>query len=192
MKKLFDLQMYSEEPVVAPESETAEKVEEQRAAAEKDKESTKSDAKPDAKYTDEDLDRIIGQKLAKWKEREQKAVEEAKKLAEMNATQKAEYERDQLKKELDELKRKDALAEMTKVARKMLNDKEINVPDELLSMMVTTDAQETKTAIDGFTKLYSEAVETAVKARLRGEAPRVSSAAATPISEIEKRIKKYV
>lgn len=53
------------------------------------------------KYSDKDLDNIISKKFAKWQEKQQKAVDEAKKLAEMNATQKAEYERDQLQKELD-------------------------------------------------------------------------------------------
>ena len=135
----------------------------------------KADPKQQAKYTDDDVDRIVKQKHAEWKNQQQKAVDEAKKLAEMNAQQKAEYERDQLKKELDDLKRKDSLAEMTKTARKMLTDKNINVSDELLAMMVTTDAAETKTAIDGFVKLFSEHVESAVKERLKGEPPRRGS-----------------
>ena len=166
---------------------TAEKVDDKGAAAD----TGKDKQEPEKKYTDDDVDRIVKNRLAREREQAKKEKEEAEKLAEMNATQKAEYERDQLKKELAELKRKDALSEMTKVARKMLSDKEINVPDELLAMMVTTDAQETKTAIDGFAKLYKEAVDAAVKDRLRGEPPRRGSGAATPMSEIQKRINKY-
>lgn len=124
------------------------------------------------KYTDEDVDKIFAKKFAEWKKNEDKKVAEAKKLAEMNATQKTEYERDQLKKELDALKKKDALAEMTKTARKMLTDSGISISDELLAVMVTTDAEETKGAIDGFTKAFKDAVETAVKERLRGEPPK--------------------
>lgn len=192
MKKLLNLQMYADDPAVAsiPAPGTAEKADDGKAAADTGK-GEPAAAKPEAKYTDADIDKIINQKFAKWKEQEQKAVEEAKKLAEMDATQKAEYERDQLKKELEELKHKNALSEMTKVARKMLADKEINAPDELLSLMVTTDAQETKAAIDSFSKLYKEAVEAGVKARLRGEPPRAGSAPAAPVSEIQKRINKY-
>jgi hypothetical protein len=59
-------------------------------------------------------------------------------------------------------------------------------------MLVTPDAQETKTAIDAFSKLYKEAVESGIKARLRGEAPRRSSGPESPVSEIDKRIKKYL
>lgn len=143
------------------------------------------------KYTDADLDKIISQKFAKWQREQEKAVGEAKKLAEMDAQQKAEYERDKLQKELDELKRKDALAEMSKVARKLLSDENITIPDELLSMMVTTDAKETKAAIDGFAKLFKDSVENAVKERLKGKTPPRGAGGGDPISEIQKRINKY-
>jgi hypothetical protein len=111
------------------------------------------------------------------------ATEEAKKLAEMDAQQKAEYERDQLKKELDDLKRKDSISEMTKTARKMLSDKSITVSDELLAMMVTTDAEETKKAIDGFAKAFTDAVENAVKERLKGAPPRRGSGSAPAMTK---------
>ena len=132
----------------------------------------KAEKQESPKYTDKDVDEILNKKFAKWQERQQKAVDEAKKLAEMNAQQKAEYERDQLRKQLDEYKRKDSLAEMTKTARKMLSDSGFSVPDELLSMMVTTEAEETKAAVDGFAKLFTESVESAVKERLKGNTPR--------------------
>ena len=142
------------------------------------KENSKADDKKtesQAKYTDEDVNKIIDKKFAEWQKKQQKEVDEAKKLAEMNATQKAEYERDQLKKKLEELERQASLGEMTKTARKMLSESNINIPDELLSMMVTTDAEETKLAVDGFAKAFKEAVESAVKERLKGEPPKRSS-----------------
>lgn len=155
-----------------------------------------TDPKPDdkadgKKYTDDDVNRIVKQKKLEWQKQQEKAVDEAKKLAEMNATQKAEYERDKVQKELDEYKRKDALAEMSKTARKMLSDEGINIPDELLSRLVTTDAEETKAAVDGFSKLFKTAVEDAVKEQARGTTPRNITNNAGDVSEIDKRIKKY-
>lgn len=138
----------------------------------------KAEPKPNAagkelKYSDEDLDQILGKRFARWEKEKQKAIDEASKLANMDAQQRAEHERDKLQKELDALKRKDALAEMTKTARKMLSSEGIsNVPDDLLAMMVNTDAEETKAAVDGFAKAFTEAVEAAVKERLKGETPR--------------------
>lgn len=135
-------------------------------------EDKKGKGKPEAKYTDGDIDRIINRKFAEWQKKKNADVAEAKKLAEMNAQEKAEYERDQLQKELDKLKKETARTEMTKTARKMISDNGINVPDELLTLMIADDAGETKAAVDGFIKLFSEAVENAVKDRLKGKPPR--------------------
>ena len=96
MKKRFDLQLFAEEAATdaaaAPAAEQAEepaKPEPAPAAVLKEK---------GAKYTDADVDEILNRKFAEWQKKQQKAVDEAQKLATMNATQKAEYERDQLKK----------------------------------------------------------------------------------------------
>lgn len=152
------------------------------------------DTKPGAeekKYTDADVDKLIDKKFAEWQKKKDKEVDEAKKLADMNAQQKAEYERDKLQKELDDYKRKDALAEMSKTARKMLSDEGINVSDELLSRLVTTDATETKAAVDSFTKLFKAAVDEAVKDKARGTTPKNITNNSDAMSEIEKRIAKY-
>nr|DAG31474.1 MAG TPA: capsid scaffolding protein [Caudoviricetes sp.] len=123
------------------------------------------------KYSDADLDQIIGKKFAEWQKKQQKAVDEAKKLAEMNAQEKAEYERDQLQKELDALKKSSTLAEMGKTARKMLSDDGLNVPDDLVSMIITEDAETTKANVQQFSKLFKVAVQDAVKDALKGKAP---------------------
>ena len=179
-ERKFRLQLFAEGDAGsggANGTDTAEKID--TAAADqgkgaKDAKDTK-EAKGGAdekKYSDADLDKIINKKFADWKAKEQKAVDEASKLATMNAQQKAEYERDKLQKELDEYKRKDTLTEMSKTARKMLTDEGISVSDDLLSLLVTTDAEKTKSAVEGFSKAFNDAVEAAVKERLKGEPPR--------------------
>ena len=195
MKKKLYLQLFAEDESNAGGSDPAQAGSGDKAAADqsgKEQKDQKNDRQT-AKYSDEDLDKILGKRFARWQEEQKKAVDEAKKLAEMDAQQKAEYERDKLRKELDDYKRKDALAEMSKTARKMLADDNINVPDDLLAMMVTTDATQTKNAIDGFKKLFKESVEGAVKERLRGDTPRRGTGGdSNPVSEIDKRIKKYL
>lgn len=186
MKQIFDLQLFADEttgaaapnPVPAEGNDNGAAPEQGKDA--KDTKDTKADEK---KYSDADLDRIINKKFAQWQEKKQKEVDEAQKLATMNAQQKAEYERDQLKKELDEYKRKDSLAEMSKAARKILSDDGISVPDELLSMLVTTDAEKTKTAVDAFSKAYKEALDNAVKERLKGEPPKKGTGGATGMTK---------
>jgi hypothetical protein len=153
----YDLQMFAEDDG-KPE--------------EKGKEDDQKEKKGnDKKYTDKDVDDIVNRKIAEWKKQEQKKVDEAKRLAEMNAQQKAEYERDQLQKELNDYKKKDALSEMTKEARKMCSDKGITVSDDILSILVSDDADKTKSAVDSFANLFQKAVDEAVKEKLKGKTP---------------------
>lgn len=169
MKQLIYLQLIADGEPAGAAADPAEEADGAPAAESTDSVTRKP---KEAKYTDADVDKILDKKFAKWREQQQKAVDEARKLAEMNAQQKAEYERDQLKKELAELKRTSALAEMAKTARKMLSENGITISDDLLAVMVTEDAETTKAAVDGFSNAFTEAVEAAVKDRLKGEPPR--------------------
>lgn len=127
------------------------------------------------KYSDEDVNRIIDQKFAKWQKDQEKAVSEAKKLASMSEQEKVEHERDELQKELNALKKANTLAEMGKQARKMLSDDGINAPDELVDMIITDDAETTKSNVQQFGKLFKGAVQAAVKEALKGKAPGTGS-----------------
>lgn len=150
----------------------AEDVEDSDDNDNKDTSEKEGNKEPEKKYSDEDLDRIISKKFAKWKQDQEKAVDEAKKLADMNAQEKAEYERDKIRKELDELKNEKVLNEMSKTARKMLSDEGINISDDLLANLVTTDAEKTKSVVNDFAKMFKNEVESAVKEALKGNPPK--------------------
>lgn len=150
----------------------AEDVEDSDDNDNKDTSEKEGNKEPEKKYSDEDLDRIISKKFAKWKQDQEKAVDEAKKLADMNAQEKAEYERDKIRKELDELKNEKVLNEMSKTARKMLSDEGINISDDLLANLVTTDAEKTKSVVNDFAKMFKSEVESAVKEALKGNPPK--------------------
>ena len=174
-KTLFNLQLFAEETAAGANDATEQAASEDKANSNNQQQTEKkSENQPQqAKYTDKDVDEIINKKFAEWQKKQEKAVDEAKKLADMNATQKAEYQRDQLQKELDELKKANSIAEMSKTARKILaDDHNINISDDLLSHLVTVDAEETKAAVESFAKLFKGEVENAVKERIKGEPPR--------------------
>ena len=126
-------------------------------------------------YTDEDVDAIVSKKLAKWREQQAQEVEEAKRLAQMDAAQKAEYERDKLQKELDELRREKQVREMTAEGRKQLRERGVDVPDVVVSALVRDDAEATKEAIDAFAEAFTASVEAEVKRRLAGEPPKTGA-----------------
>ena len=128
--------------------------------------------RPNLKYSDEDLNRIIDKKFAEWKVKRDRDVDEATKLAQMDAQKKAEYQRDQLQKELNELKRAQNINEMSKVARGILSEENINVPDELVGNLIHEDAEETKKAVDSFIKVFKKAISDAVAEELKGAPPK--------------------
>ena len=101
-------------------------------------------------------------------------LSEAEKLAQMTREEKAEYRARQLEKELNDLKRQNAVSDMAKTARKMLADEEINLPDEVIFNLVSEDAELTKTAVEAFAKTFKEAVQAAVKDALRGTTPKAA------------------
>lgn len=131
--------------------------------------------KPEKKYTDADVNRILDKKFAEWSKRQ----DEAAKLANMNAQQKAEHERDELKKQIAQLQKAQNQEAMMKSARAMLRDSNINVSDELVAQIIAEDADTTKTAIESFTKAFNEAVQAAVKKALKGNTPKAGGNSST-------------
>lgn len=138
----------------------------------KDAETPDEKETPELKYSDEDVDKIVQKKLAKAKKDKEAAVEEATKLAKMNEDQKAEYDREQLEKELAELRRKDAFYNLSKEASKMLSEHDITADDELLQVVVKDDAEGTKQAVESFVNLFNAKVKEGVKQALAGNSPK--------------------
>ena len=118
------------------------------------------------------IDTAVSNAQRKWKDIHDDKLSEAEKLAKMTNEEKAAYRMSQMEKELNAFKEKDALAEMSKTARKMLSEEDINIPDELLSHLVSTDAEDTKNTVQAFTKLFKENVQDAVKDKLKGNPPK--------------------
>lgn len=136
----------------------------------------KSNNQPAKKYTDDDVNKLINEKFAKWKADEQQKLDQAKKLSKMNADQKAQYELEQAKKERDEAKSQIAKFEMTGTARKAIVDENINVTDDDLSHIVTADAESTQANVD-WLKDYTKRIRDDMKQQLlTGGAPKIGGA----------------
>lgn len=149
---------------------------------------------PEKKYSDADLDKIIGQKYAKWSEKTDKAIEDAKaeavKLAKMNAEQKAAYESEQKDRKIAEMEAQLQKIELGKVAGEILKEQGMDATQDILDMVVGTTAEETKTQVEAFVKLINAQVEIRERQRATGTTPK-SYTGAEPLSEIEQRIAKY-
>lgn len=172
MKKNL-LQLFADDSAV----ESTEAQGEPEAKSSESEDPKNDESKSEAKYTDEDLDKIISAKFDKWQKQKDKEVSEAQKLAEMTAQEKAEYERDKLQKELDELRTEKARTALAKEARSILASENINIDDSLVTMLIGTDAESTKEAISSFAGLFKYEVEKQVKALLKGDTPKTTSMA---------------
>lgn len=132
------------------------------------------------KYTDAEVEDLINKKFAEWEKRQKKTEDEAARLAGMNAQQRAEHERDELEKKYNDLLKQNTIATLTVQARKMLSDGGVNgVPDELVAVLVTEDADTTKANVDAFTKLFKQAVQEAVKNANRKPSPKTGATGGT-------------
>ena len=132
------------------------------------------------KYSDEDVNKIIAKKFAEWEKKQEKKTkenQEAERLKNMSEQEKRDHEFKELQAKIANYEKQEALGKMTKVARSILSEQEINVNDELLSNLVTEDADTTKTNVENFAKMFKAAVQKEVAAKLRHEPPKKGSGA---------------
>lgn len=149
----------------------------EEAETEVDQANVDSEKETEKTFTQDEVNKIVQDRLAKEKAKNEKAQEEAKKLAKMNAEQKNQYMVEQLQKELEEYKTKEAKNDMIKEANSMLKDNDITLPDEVVAMLIGDNAEDTKICVDSFSKAFKTAVERAVNEKLKGKTPKQKSVA---------------
>ena len=125
------------------------------------------ETKPEAKYTDEDVDKILNQKFAKWQEDKEKEISEAQKLANMTAEEKIQAEKEAIEEELNQLRNAQTQAEMTNTARGILKAKKIDIDDRLIKVLITDNAEDTKANVEAFTELFTRAVNQGVLDKIK-------------------------
>lgn len=152
------------------------------------------DGKESKTFTQDDLNKIISDRLTKerkkWDEELSSKVEEAKteaqKLAKMNAEQKAEYERKQLEEQLSKREAEITRRELRATALETLAEK--GLPKQLAEVLVYTDAEATNKSIDAVEKSFRDAVEQAVNDRLKNSTPPKTGGSGGTPSSLEEQI----
>lgn len=130
--------------------------------------------KPGKVYTQDELDAIVKKRLDAAEKKAAKEKSEAEKFAKMNEDEKADYETRKKLERLEELERKEAFNEMKAAARKVLKDREIDIDDGLLDMLVDADDHEkTMAAVDAYETKYKADVEKAMQEALKRKTPTV-------------------
>lgn len=112
---------------------------------------------------------------ASWEQEAEAKKEEAKKLAKMNAEEKLQHELEQKEAEIAELKRGQTLNEMKSEASKMLSGAGLPQDDELLGLIVSEDAEDTKKAVAVITKFASQIKKENARQSTPGEGGQFSA-----------------
>lgn len=127
------------------------------------------------KYTDAEVNALLDKKFAQWKAKQEKAVDEAKKLEKMSADEKNAARLKELQDRLDAFEQKEARAKMAASARKLLQDENITVGDVVVNALIGQDAETTKEAVDTFIKAFKAAVKAEAKATFGKQAPKAGT-----------------
>lgn len=147
------------------------------------------------KYSDDEVNKIVEKKFAKWKAQHEEdlknAKAEAEKLAKMNAEQKKDYELEKIKAENEKLKAEAARYELGKEAVSILKEHKIDATQDILDFVVGDDAESTKANIDKFVEIIDSQLKLAEKERATGKTPPGFGSGGENTSEIMKRIEKY-
>lgn len=123
-------------------------------------------------FTEEELNAIIDKRYARWQAQANKQANQAQKYQQLTSDEKVK----ELEKQIQELNHKQAKSEMMKTARNDLREKQIDLDDDLLDILIVSDdAVKTKANIDKFAQLFEKAVESRVKNTLKGNAPKVKT-----------------
>ena len=148
---------------------------------------TGSDERTKPKYSEDDVDKIVAKRVARMEKQKQKEIQkerdEATRLATMTAQERAEHERDELQKELNALKRANTIAEMEREARKILAGDGITVSDDIVSVLVSEDADDTSKAVKAFADAFKKAVQDEVKKQLSHKKPATGARGGTITKE---------
>ena len=127
-------------------------------------------------FTQSEVDDLIKKRLAKqeksFERRMQEKIDEAKKLREMNESQKAEYERQKQAEYIAELEAKITRSGLEREASKMLSEGGIAVDDKILGLVGKDTAESTQEAVESFVALVNELADKKVGEKLKGKTPK--------------------
>lgn len=133
------------------------------------------------------VDAIIAERIARANEQFDKKLEaklqESEKLQKMSAEEKAQHDRAELQRQLEEAQQAVQRYQMSGEATTMLQAAGIKADSAILDIVVKTTAEETHAAIKAFSDAVTAAAEEMTRQKLSGTAPRIKSTAGTAITK---------
>lgn len=133
-------------------------------------------AKEEKMYTQSEVNEIMRKRMDRAMREQQEKIDAAKseatKMAKMNAEQKRNYELEKANKRAQDAEARLARLEMQTVARKMFDESGVAITDEELALVVTDDAETTKSNVEMLTDFAKKVREKAVNEVMAGSTPK--------------------
>ncbi|NYB73401.1 DUF4355 domain-containing protein [Sedimentibacter hydroxybenzoicus DSM 7310] len=148
------------------------------------KKETKEQEQQQTTFTQADMDRMISKMYEQFEAKFTKKQEEAVKLANMNAEEKAKYQLEQQQKQLEDMQRNFTMQQNKSECMKILAERNIDVT--LADFVVAEDAETMKANIDKIEKAFKKSVEEEVNRRLKSTTPKKD--VTLPSGEITKEV----
>lgn len=178
---IFNLQFFAEgDGEGAQDPKPAEPKESEKKDEPQDKPKEPKERVTFTKEQQEEVNRIVASRLATEKAKAEAEKEEAKKLAKMNADEKAQFELDKKTRELAEKEAAINRRELTAEAKDMLADKGLD--RELHTLLNYESAETVKQSVEILEKAVQKAVEKAVEERLKGNPPKSGGGENKPLT----------
>lgn len=116
----------------------------------KDEPSNPTPPKPELKYTDEDVDKIIAKRLDRWQKDQEAKQKEAERLAAMSAEERANEEIKKLKAQIKTYEQAETRHAMAAQVEKELKEANLTASADMVDMLVRETAEETNAAIKAY------------------------------------------
>ena len=134
-------------------------------------------------FTKDEVEQMISNRIKREREKAEADKAEAKRLAKMNADQKKDYEIDKQTKRAEEAEQKLARYEMQGQARKMFEESGVNVNDDDLSLVVTSEAETTQDNVNKLIAFAKRIREDVKNEMLTGKTPKTNGNDAKNITQ---------
>lgn len=169
--KKASLQLFAEDDTEDEEEDPDDDPEDGEDEEEENEKADKKGKGDGRLYTKKELGAIVAREVQKVLKEKKPSQSEAEKLENMTEEQR-KHKSDS---ELEELKRKVARMELSKVASKALKAADIDVTDEILDFVVGDDAESTNEKIEKFIEVKNGIVKSTEKERSKGKTPKVAT-----------------
>lgn len=165
------------------EQESKEQERQEQAPVDEPKQDQDVQEPKEKTFTKDEVEQMISDRIKREREKAEADKAEAKQLAKMNADQKKDYEIDKQTKRAEEAEQKLARYEMQGQARKMFEESGVNVNDDDLSLVVTSEAETTQDNVNKLIAFAKRIREDVKNEMLTGKTPKTNGNVAKNITQ---------